>query len=105
MTETRLPSAIETFFERPILNSPYKRPARHWELDDSGQPTHKIIDSRRNADFITPIPKPKKHKKVAAQQQIVFDEGKGLSTKEQQYETTSMINEVRQYVGAWRALP
>lgn len=39
------------------------------------------------------------------QQVIVFDEGKGLSTKEQQYDPTSVINEVRGYVAAWRALP
>ena len=35
----------------------------------------------------------------------MFDEGKGLSTKEQQYDPTSIINEVRQHVDAWRALP
>lgn len=28
----------ETFFERPILNSPYEYPRRHWELDEDGQP-------------------------------------------------------------------
>jgi len=33
---------------------------------------------------------------------IVFDEGKGLSTNEQQYDPTSIINEVRGYVAAWR---
>src|SRR5215468_31287 len=38
-------------------------------------------------------------------QTFVFDEGKGLSTKEQEYDTTSIINEVRHYVGAWRSLP
>lgn len=26
----------ERFFDRPILNSPYEYPARHWELDESG---------------------------------------------------------------------
>ena len=35
---------------------------------------------------------------------FVFDEGKGLSTKEQQYDPTSIINEVRGYVDAWRRL-
>jgi hypothetical protein len=30
-------TVIDTFFERPILNSPYERPARHWELDTTGQ--------------------------------------------------------------------
>ncbi len=93
------------FFDRPILNSPYERPARHWELDAHGQPTQAIIETRRRAEFITPIPKPKKHKASAAQETFVFNEGKGLSTKEQQYDTTSMINEVRRHVDTWRTLP
>jgi len=45
------------FFDRPILNSPYERPVRHWELDAEGQPTQQIIENRRRAEFITPIPK------------------------------------------------
>jgi type III restriction enzyme len=32
------------FFEQPILNSPYAYPASHWELDDQGQRTRRIID-------------------------------------------------------------
>ena len=93
------------FFDRPILNSPYECPQRHWELDE-GQPTQKIIELRRPAQFITPIPKPKKRKKQATQEELVFDEGKGLSTKDQQYDRVSpIINEVRQHVGAWRSLP
>ena len=93
------------FFEHPILNSPYECPARHWELDDAGQPTQQIIERRRRAEFITPIPKPKKRKGLTAQQQMVFDEGKGLSTQSQQYDPTSIINELRQNVDQWRALP
>jgi type III restriction enzyme len=72
------------FFEKPILNSPYGYPLRHWELDESGQPTQQIIESRRRAEFITPIPKPKKRKGQGEQTSIVFDEGKGLSTDKQQ---------------------
>jgi type III restriction enzyme len=71
------------FFGHPILNSPYGRPVRHWELDEQGQPTQKILEIRRRADFITPIPKPKKRKKGSEQEAFVFDEGKGLSTKDQ----------------------
>ncbi len=93
------------FFDHPILNSPYERPSRHWELDETGQPTQQILDHRRRAQFITPIPKPKKHKRAASQQGIVFDEGIGLSTAAQQYDPTSIINEVRGPVDAWRALP
>jgi type III restriction enzyme len=94
----------DQFFEQPVLNSPYDYPRRHWELDEQGQPTQRIIESRRRAEFITPIPKPRKRKE-SAQQQIVFDEGKGLSTEQQQYDPTPIINELRHYVGQWRNLP
>ena len=92
------------FFDQPILNSPYEYPRRHWELDPDGQPTQIILESRRRAQFLTPIPKPKKRKVPARQEEMVFDEGKGLSTKRQQYDN-SILNEVRQQVDAWRALP
>ncbi len=29
-------AAANPFFERPILNSPYEVPLRHWELDANG---------------------------------------------------------------------
>ena len=90
------------FFEKPILNSPYAYPTRHWELDDTGQPTQQIKSSRRKADFITPIPKPRKRK---AQQALPFDEGKGLSNESQRYDHTATIISVREEVDRWRALP
>jgi len=93
------------FFEQPILNSPYERPERHWELDDSGQPTQKIRPERRSVDFITPIPKAKKQKGKDDQQQLVLDEGKGLSTKEQQYQQAGIINNLRKHVEQWRMIP
>lgn len=93
------------FFERPILNSPYECPTRHWELDAAGQPTQNIIETRRRAQFITPIPKPKKRKNAAKQEGFVFMDSAGLSTSAQQYDPTSIINEVRGYVDVWRALP
>jgi type III restriction enzyme len=93
------------FFDHPILNSPYAYPARHWELDAEGQPTQQILERRRCAEFLTPIPKPRKRKGSSAQQQLIFDEGKGLSTQEQQYDHTAIINAVRQQVDQWRNLP
>jgi type III restriction enzyme len=93
------------FFDRPVLNSPYAYPARHWELDEQGQPTQRIIASRRRTEFITPIPKPRKRKGSDTQQQIVFDEGRGLSTQAQQYDLTAIINAVRHQVEQWRRLP
>lgn len=94
------------FFDKPILNSPYEYPTRHWELDADGQPTHAIIETRRIAEFITPIPKPKKRKKADEDQlSFTFDEGKGLSTEAQKYDPTSMINTIRRHVDMWRMIP
>jgi type III restriction enzyme len=93
------------FFEHPIINSPYEYPNRHWELDGDGQPTQKIIEKRRPAEFITPIPKPRK-RQSRAQQAMIFDEGAGLSSADQQYDpTTPLINILREQVTNWRSLP
>src|SRR5215211_3855247 len=97
--------ADNPFFDHPILNSPYEYPGLHWELDQNGQPTQKIIESRRSAEFITPIPKPKKHRASAFEEQFVFDEGKGLSTEAQRYDPTSIINNLRHHVDLWRQRP
>lgn len=95
----------DRFFSQPILNSPYEYPRKHWELDKSGQPTQVIIDSRRPADFVTPIPKPRKQKGSTVQQQLSFDVVQGLSTAEQQYNPTSLINDLRHHVDEWRRKP
>jgi type III restriction enzyme len=94
------------FFSQPILNSPYEYPRRHWELDKDGQPTQQIVEYRRGAEFITPIPKPRKQKRQKSNQiPMVLDEGKGLSTVEQEYDATGTINLVRNYVDQWRMIP
>lgn len=94
----------ESFFERPILNSPYQYPGRHWELDD-GQPTDRIIEERRRAEFITPIPKPKKKKGGGQQQQMDLDTGSGVSSEAEKYDPEPIINELRREVDQWRTLP
>ena len=101
-----MPGMNNRFFENPILNSPYAYPSRHWELDGDGQPTQKIVERRRRAELISPIPKPRKRGGKAEQERLVFDEGKDLSTREQQYERhAEIINGVRREVDAWRRRP
>lgn len=98
-----------TFFEHPILNSPYAYPGRHWELDADGQPTNVLVESRRRSDLITPVPKAKKRKAPKGPTaQVELDlsaDDEGLSTAEQKYDPTPIINELRGYVDTWRALP
>ncbi|WP_286766396.1 MULTISPECIES: BPTD_3080 family restriction endonuclease [Rhodopirellula] len=98
-----------SFFTRPILNSPYAFPDRHWELDETGQPTQEVVHTRRAASFITPIPKPKKRrgkkgKTDATQQEWVFKDEEGLSTEKQQYDPNPIINELRHEVEKWRGI-
>ena len=93
------------FYERPIVNSPYECPRQHWQLDEGGQPTGELVPKRRRADFVTPIPKPKKRRGKEEQAELVLDEGKGLTTAKQAYDLTSIINEVRGQVDTWRTLP
>jgi type III restriction enzyme len=91
------------FYDKPILNSPYEYPSRHWELDESGQPTQRIVEKRRSVKLITPIPKPRKRNRVEEQLRMSFED-QGLSTAEQQYDPTPIINSLRDHVDKWRAI-
>ena len=91
------------FFEKPILNSPYKRPSQHWQLDESGQPTQQISPTRRPAQYITPIPKTRKQSGVT-QKSLVFDEGLGISREGDVYDPNPIINQLRVRVDRWRTL-
>jgi type III restriction enzyme len=92
------------FFERPILNSPYAEPRRHWELDKAGQPTQQIIDRRRSSELITPIPTARRQQGPGEQSSLLLGEAE-LSTKAQQYAHTAIINGVRQAIDEWRRIP
>ena len=93
----------DQFFTQPILNSPYDYPSRHWELDDSGQPTQKIIETRRASSFITPIPKPRQQS--SQQSTLALDEIDNLAKDGQRYHHSELINAVRREVDEWRKLP
>lgn len=110
MTPAGLVRQEATTHVQPVLRTPdrqlpYEHPGQHWELDESGQPTGNLIERCRRAEFITPIPKPKKRRAGAKQEELVLDEGRGLTTKKQAYDLTSVINEVRGQVDTWRSLP
>ena len=95
-----------SFHMRPILNSPYEIPGRHWELDEEGQPTGRICQRRRHFTFITPIPKPKKRgNRGASQEEIIFDEETpALKTEDQHYDLEQLIGSLRAHVNQWRAI-
>ncbi|MBB3763443.1 BPTD_3080 family restriction endonuclease [Sphingomicrobium lutaoense] len=88
------------FFESPILNSPYERPDRHWELDADGQPTGRIQDGRRRSDLTSPIPKAKTKRGAGVSQDDLYADEKG-----DVYDPTEVINGIRSAVESWRELP
>ena len=93
---------MPNFYEQPILNSPYERPAQHWELDDDRRPTHKVLKGRRPADFITPIPSPRRQE-GAGSAQIEFDpKAEALGDGKQRYEPSPIIDSLRQQLEKWR---
>ncbi|MCU0880982.1 MAG: DEAD/DEAH box helicase family protein, partial [Pirellulaceae bacterium] len=94
----------DRFFQKPVLNSPYAKPARHWELDAAGQPTQQIIEKRRPAEFITPIPAAKR-RDGGDQATLALGGEQGLSTDSQKYAHTAIINGVRELVDQWRLIP
>lgn len=84
-----------SFYERPILNSPYETPSLYHPLDDNGQPLEgQPIKGRRPSKFIVPVPASRK-KAAAAQASLELET----------YTENALINEIRGYVAAWRSIP
>lgn len=94
----------DSFFDQPILNSPYEVPTRHHALDAEGQPLDlPPVEGRRRSEFITPVPKPRKRRAQAEQHSLDLDEE--LEAEAQKYNPTPIINEIRSHVASWRNLP
>ena len=90
----------ESFYEKPILNSPYDVPKRHHALDEDGQPTdNPPIAGRRRSELITPVPKPRKRRQKTETQQTKLDlqSTDGISSEEQEYNPTPIINDCLLY--------
>jgi len=86
-----------TFYEKPVLNSPYSEPSFHHALDEEGQPTDQPpIDGRRRSELMTPVPKPRKRRKTSeAQSALELASSDGISSEKQECNPTPIINEIR----------
>lgn len=94
------------FFERPILNSPYEVPTQHHALDSEGQPLdQEPAQGRRRSSLITPVPKSRRQNGRGKQTSLGLGDGSALSSAEQAYNPTPIINEIRGHVASWRSLP
>ncbi len=85
---------MNSFYERPILNSPYRAPELHHPLDKNGQPLEgEPRRGRRPSRFIAPVPASRK--KASASQ---------ASLDLESYTEYALINEIRGYIDRWREL-
>lgn len=91
-----------SFFDKPILNSPYQFPGRHWELDADGHPTDKIIETRRSSALWTALPGAS-GKSGKTQASLSFEDQ--LSSDATQFNPSPIVNDLRQELDTWRRLP
>ncbi|HET9898456.1 MAG TPA: DEAD/DEAH box helicase family protein [Streptosporangiaceae bacterium] len=79
----------------PIINSPYRAPARHFAFDNDGI-TDRVVEGRRPSSYFVPVPRPRKR---GTQQQLEFAE-----LTADQIEKNQFVNEIRARVTRWRDL-
>jgi type III restriction enzyme len=83
--------ARQVVIENPVLNSPYREPARHFRFDDDGI-TNEIVAVRRPSSYIVSIAAARKRGgQLAIQTEWTAD-----------VEENAFINQVRERVGRWR---
>ncbi len=92
-----------SFFDKPILNSPYLYPDQHWNLDKDGHPTETTLDRRRPSALWTALPGASA-KSASSQKSLIFDKD-GLSTEATEFNPSPIINDLRQELDTWRTLP
>ena len=84
-TESKELSGLWIIHSSKSLSSthPTNIPIRHWELDKTGQPTQRCHRTPQTGRFHHTHPEAEKTKRqLQKQAEIIFDEGKGLSTDE-----------------------
>ncbi|MDQ0778389.1 type III restriction enzyme [Streptomyces aurantiacus] len=84
--------------ENPIINTPYHEPAKHWVLDERGQPTSELAAGRRPSETWMPVPRARKGRKTAAgvQHELFFD---GIL---EERKGQDVIGNIRNEVRRWR---
>ena len=84
----------QVVIENPILNSPFKEPARHFRFSDDGI-TNEIVEARRVSSYFIPIAKPKRK---GEQLSLSFD----TEWTQDRVEENKFINRIRSRVAIWR---
>ena len=95
------------FYEQPVLNSPYYVPTRHHALGPDGQPLdHPPFEGRRQCGYVAPVPKARKQRqRSGASTQTTLDLGAESDISGQAYGVARIVDEIRQHLVTWRAIP
>jgi type III restriction enzyme len=83
----------QVVIENPVLNSPFREPARHFRFTDEGI-TNEVEEGRRKSSYFVPITRPKNKGK----QQSLFE----TEWTQDRIEENRFVNEVRRHVSFWR---
>lgn len=103
MSATTITNVDMSFFDQPILNSPYFHPGQHWELDENGHPTDKILSTRRKSALWTALPGASA---TSTKSQSSFALGDDeISTDATEFNPSPIVNDLRMELDTWRHLP
>src|SRR6266536_1741858 len=84
----------DVVIENPILNSPFREPARHWRFGDTGI-ADEVVVGRRSSSYFMPIPASKvRGKQLELETQWTRD----------RIEENRLINQIRGRVDGWRSM-
>jgi len=83
----------DRIIENPIINSPYRAPARYFKFDNEGI-TNEIVAGRRPSSYFVPVPRPRKR---GRQIELEFTEFTA-----DQIRLNDFVNQVRDRVDIWR---
>jgi type III restriction enzyme len=83
----------QVVIENPVINSPFREPARHFRFTDEGI-TNEVIDGRRSSSYFVPIARPRKK----GQKQLEFD----TEWTQDRIEENKLVNQIRARVKLWR---
>jgi type III restriction enzyme len=81
--------------DKPVINSPFDEPTRHFRFGDEGI-TNEIVEGRRISSYFVPIARPKKTR--GAVYQTTFD----TEWTRDRIEENKPVNDIRRRVAMWR---
>ncbi len=82
----------QVVIDKPIINSPFVEPTRHYRFGDEGI-TNELVDGRRGSSYFIPIPGPKKKGG-----QLHID----TEWTRDRIKPNDKVNEIRERVARWR---